>query len=806
MNTLWSDLAYAVRSLTRQRSYSLIVIFTLALGIGGTVAISSTVQSLLFRASPFKDPDRLVRIMSIRGDKDGSLAVPEQDDLKALGIFEDVALFTDQGMYNASGFGTPEELPATICTANLFRVLGVMPFIGAPWPDSYDRTRNFGLVISHDLWVRRFGRDPNIVGRTMTLDGAPGYTIHGVMAPHVNFPSHADLFRSSGIGADPKSYERRDVRNRLAVARLKTGVSIEQARSAIDALALRLERDFSPTNAHLRFRVMPLRETYTGAIRPYALLLLVAAGLVLTVACVNVANLQLSRLLLREREIAIRLALGASRGTLARQVRLESSLLSIVGGGVGFAFAHLGVRALAAAVPMPLPPWMRIELDAGAIGILILVCAVAGLASGLAPALHAMRGESSAALKEGARGASAGLRQRRLRHGLIVAEVALAAVLLVGSGLLVQSVARLQRVNLGFNPERLLTFRVEIGWASPWAPQEKNREFHQRVLEKLRALPGVRAVTFDPNLPLSGKPREPSVFSAEGQSPDERLRNPYLNQHVVGPDYFSTMGIRLLRGRDFSPDDRPATPAVVVVSRSLAERLWPGSDPIGQRLQPSPTTTPDVWFTVIGIAENVLHHELDAAPSLDLYRSFTQVSPAGPYYVIRTAGDPRALARAAPAVIATVDPDQSFLDVKTMEERIADRIWQRRVAAMLFGVFAALAFALSAVGLYGGLSYLVAQQTREIGVRLVLGAAPRDVTRLVLGRGLALTGLGMAVGLPLAFVLGRAMAGVLYEVSPADPLTFAAVAVALLLIAAVASFLPARRATQVDPIVALRAE
>jgi len=806
MNSLWSDLRYAVRSLTHQRGFSFVVILTLALGIGGTVAIFSTVQSLLLRASPFHDPERLVRITSVRGDKDGPLAVPEQDDFNALGVFEDVALFTDQAMYNASGFGAPEELPATICTANLFRVLGVMPFIGAPWPDNFDRTRNFGLVISHDLWVRRFGRDPNIVGRTMTLDGAPGYTIYGVMAPHVNFPSPADLFRSSGIGADPKGYERRDVRARFAVARLKAGVSIEQARSVVNGLALHLERDFPATNTQLRFRVTPLRETYTGAIRPYALLLLVAAGLVLTVACVNVANLQLSRLLLREREIAIRLALGASRGALARQILLESSLLSVAGGVVGFAMAHLGVHALAAAVSMTLPPWMRIEIDPGAIGILFLGCAAVGLASGLAPALHAMRGESSAALREGARGASAGLRQRRLRNGLIVAEVALAAVLLVGSGLLGQSVARLQQVDLGFNPERLLTFRVEIGWASPWAPQEKSREFHQRVLEKLRTLPGVRAVTFDPNLPLSGKPRDPSVFSAEGQSPDERLRNPYLNQHIVGPDYFSTMGIRLLRGRDFAPEDRPTTPAVVVVSRSLAERLWPGADPIGRRLQPSPTTTPDTWFTVVGIADNVLHRELDAAPSLDLYRTYTQVSPAGPYYVIRTDGDPRALARAAPAVIATVDPDQSYLDVKTMEERIADRIWQRRVAAMLLGVFAALAFILAAIGLFGGPSYLVAQQRREIGVRLALGAAPRDVTRLVLGRGLALAGLGAALGLPLAYALGRGMAGVLYEVSPADPLTFAAVAVALLLIAAVASFVPALRATKVDPIIALRAE
>ncbi|MCW5558081.1 MAG: FtsX-like permease family protein, partial [Verrucomicrobiae bacterium] len=660
--------------------------------------------------------------------------------------------------------------------------------------------------ISYGLWTRRFGRDPNIVGRTMTLDGAAGYVIHGVMPQHFNFPSHSDVFRSSGISSDPNSYERRDFRNRFAVARLKPGVSQTQAQSAMQAMALRLEHDFPASNTDLRFRALPLREIYSGPIRPYAILLLFAVALVLAVACVNVASLQLSRLLLREREIAIRLALGASRWSVARQVLIESLLLSTVGGGLGFALAHASIGVLAVAVPVPLPPWIRIEIDPSATAFLVLICAVAGVASALAPAWHAWRNENQSALKEGMRGSSHGLRQRRLRNALIIAEVALAAVLLVGSGLLAQSVARLQRVNPGFNPQNLLTFRVEIGWASPWGSRERNPEFHRLVLQKLSALPGVHGVTLDDNLPLSGKPRDVATYRAAGQSEREQLRNPYLNPHTVGPNHFSTMGIPLLRGRDFSSQDRTNTPPVVIVSRSLAERLWPGVDPIGQRIQPSNTTKPEIWDTVIGVAENVLHHELDAAPSLDLYYSYTQFSPGGPYYVIRTEGDPLSLAKAAPAVIGAVAPDQSYFDAQTMARRIANRIWQRRVAAMLFGVFAALAFVLAAVGLYGGLSFVVTQQRLEVGVRLALGATAGHVTWLVLRRGLGLASLGAAIGLPLAYAQARLMAGVLFEVSPADPATFVIVLIALLAIAAVASLVPARCAIRVDPMEVLRHE
>ena len=805
MPALLQDLRGAIRLVRRNRGSSFIIVLTLGLAIGANAAIFSAVQALLLRPSPFEDPDRLVRIASVRGEEEGPLSVPELDDLKALPIIADAAMYTDQGMYNASGFGTPEELPATITTHNLFRVLGVELLVGSTFPAHYDRSRQFGLVISHGLWTRRFGRDPNIVGRTMTLDGAPGYIIHGVLPAGFNFPSHSDLFRSSGIAADPKSYERRDLRSRLVLARLAPDVSVEQARSAVDTMARRLEREFPQTNAGLRFRVTPLREMYSGAIRPYVLLLFGAVALVLIVACANVANLLLSRAIARDREIAIRAALGASRGRLVRQLLVESLVLSALGGVAGWALAVAGVRVLTAMIPVQLPPWMQIEID-GRVGLfLAVVCAVTGLAAGIVPALRGGGADVHESLREGSRGSSSGARHHQLRNALVVAEVALALVLLVGAGLLMQSVAKLQRVDLGFDSDQLLTFRVELGWAA-YGTLEKTTTFHRRVLERLRTLPGVRAVTFDTNLPMSGKPRDPQAVRLAGQSPDEEARNPYVNVHQIGPDYFATMGIPLRSGREFSDIDRKDTFQAAIVSQRFAERLWPGREPLGQRIQFADTARPDVWYTIVGVSESVLHHELDGDAGPDVYLPFTQSSTAGPYYVLRTANDPEGLANAATAIIGETDPNQSFLDVQTMDARLAGRMWQRRLAGALFASFAAVALILSAIGLYGVLSYLVTQQTREIGVRLALGAAPRNVMRMVVGRGLALAATGMVIGLVLALALARVVAGLLYEVSPADPLTFVAVTAGLLGIVALASYVPARRAMRVDPIVALRAE
>jgi putative ABC transport system permease protein len=798
-----TNLRLAFRTLAARPSFSLLVIVTLGLGIGANTAIFSAVQGLLLRDPPFREPTRLVRISSARGDEDGGgIAVPEFDDLRALPVIGDAALYTDQGMYNASGFGTPEELPATIATQNLFRVLGVEPMIGATFPPGFDRTRNFGLVISHGLWTRKFAQARDVVGRTMTLDGAPGYTIHGVMPADFNFPSHADLFRSNGISANPAFYLRRDIRDRMVVARLARNVTVEQARSAIDGLARRLEGEYPATNAGVRFRVTPMRDMYSATVRPYVLLLFGAVVLVLFVACFNVANLLLSRAIARDREIALRVALGATRWQIVSQLLVESLVLAAAGAVVGGALASWGVSVLTSMVPVQLPRWMQIQVNVRTGVFLAVTALITGVAAGLVPALRSTASPGSS-LKEGARGSSDGGHQRRLRSALVIAEVALALVLLVGASLLLQSVARLHRVDLGFRTDNALTFRVELGWAA-YGTLEKTATFHRRVIDRIRELPGVQAITFDNNLPMSGKPRDPYAVRVAGQSADQEARNPYVNSHYVGPDYFQVMGMRMVAGRGFDDRDRPDTIEAVVVSRRLADRLWPGQDAIGQRVQWQDATRPEKWQTVVGVVEPVLHHELDADPGFDMYTPFTQASTAGPYYVIRTAGDPMAIARAATAIIGQTDPNQSFLDVQIYDSRVANRIWQRRIAGALVGAFAALGLILAAVGLYGVLSYVVSQQRREIGVRMALGASSRNVIVMVLRRGLTLAGAGVCIGLVLAFGLARVVAGMLYEVGPADPLTFLAVPVVLLATAALACYLPARRAMRVDPIVALR--
>jgi putative ABC transport system permease protein len=796
----------AIRTSLRQPSFTVVVVLTLGLGIGANAAIFSAVHGLLLREPPFRDPDRLVRISSVRGEETGGgIAIPEFDELRSLPAIAAAAMYTDQGMYNASGFGTPEELPATITNHNLFAVLGVMPAVGGSFPATFDRTRNFGLVISHGLWTRRFGADPGIVGRTMTLDGAPGYTIYGLMPAEFTFPSHSDLFRSSGIASDPSYYGRRDVRGMMVVARLSEGTGVAQAQAAIDALARRLEREFPETNGGLRFSVVPLRDLYSATVRPYVWMLFAAVMLVLLIACANVANLMLSRAMNRAREVAVRAALGATRWQVVRQQLVEALILSACGGLVGVVISSWAVTIITRMVPVQLPPWMQIRLDATSMIFLAAIALVTALITGAAPAFRATSRDLHVELKDGQRGSSGGARQHRLRAALIVSEVAFAVVLLVGAGLLLRSVWHLHRVDLGFRADDALTFRVELGWAA-YGTLEKTAHFHRQVVEQLRALPGVRAVTFDSNLPLSGKPRDPIVVRLPGQSVEQDARNPYVHLHSVGPGYFETMGIDIRQGRGFDDRDRSDAQQVVIVSRRLAERLWPGSDPLGRQVATQNNTVKPVLYTVVGVAEPVLHHELDGDPGFDLYRPFTQTSTGGTFYVIRTAGAPEGLATEATAIIGKTDPNQSFLDVQTYEARVANRIWQRRVAGALFAAFAMLAVVLSAVGLYGVLAYIVTQQTREMGVRIALGATSRDITRLVVGRGLALATIGVLIGCVGAAALSRLVSSMLFGVGPGDPLTFAAVPVLLMIVAAVACYVPARRAVRVSPLVALRSE
>jgi putative ABC transport system permease protein len=803
---LFEDVRLALRSLRRAPGFAAVVVIPLALGIGATTSIFSVVHALLLEPLPFPDAERLVRLEAVRGGEPASLSYREIRDFQELtGVFQDVAAYTDQGQYNASGHGRPEELVSTITTQNLFGVLGTPLLLGAPWPEVLDRTRDFKLVISHDLWQRRFGGDPDVVGRTLTLDGAPGYEILGVLPRGFAFPIRSDLYRSNGIAADAAAYENRSDRGRWGVGRLREGVTLARAEAALTDLAERLERDFPDSNTGVRYRMTPLREMYAGDARPYLLLVFGAVALVLLIACANVANLLLSRALGREREVGVRLALGAPRGSVLRLLLVESMTLAAVGGALGVLLAWLSLGLLTSLIRLDLPIWLSIDLSWEVLLGGVVASLLVGMLTGALPAWRTGRADLASPLKEGARGASSGVRQRNLRSALVVSEVAFAVMLLVGAGLLVRSFRALASTSPGFDVESLLTFRVELGWRA-YPDLATTTAFGRALLEDLRALPGVEVAAFVSNLPLGGRPKVDVSVLVDGQAAAEQRANPFLNLRVASADAFRALRIPLLGGRVFGDEDRADGVPVAVISSATAERLWPGQDPVGMRMKVGAVDDAAPWRTVVGVVGDVRHEAFGAPASLDVYLPAEQSATGGHYFLLRTRGDPLALARAAPELVWDVDPDQSFFDVRTMRERVEDRIWVPRLASLLSGGFAALAALLAAIGVYAVLAYSVAQRTRELGLRQALGASRGHLSRQIVFECLRLTAAGGAIGLLAALALASAIRPLLYGVSVIDPPTLSVAAGALLLLAVSAAWLPARRAMRVAPLEALRAE
>jgi putative ABC transport system permease protein len=809
METLWQDLRYGARALIKKPGFTFVVALTLALGIGANAAIFSFVNALLLRPLPYRDADRLVRIASLRGKEEGRLSMLELKDLREqTPIFESVAPYIPGAQYNYSGDGPPEEMASVLVSRDLFNTLGVQLLHGGLWPESYDLERNFGVILTYDLWKRRFGGDPNVLGRKITLDAAPFYVIHGVTPQGFNFPGAVQFFRSIAINDRTPNYKDRDARNVYAVARLKPGVSYEQARAELNAFGRRMAETYPNINAGLSFTLKPLRDFYVGDVRPYLWLLLAAVGFVLLIACANVINLLLARSLAREREIAIRMALGAGRSRLMRQLLTESLLLAAAGGLIGLATGWGWVRLLRSLVRTEMPTWIEINIDWRVLAFTLAVSILTGLIAGLAPALQASKPDLNELLKEGVKGSQGAARQE-LRKALIVAEIALALILLVGAGLMVKSFLRLRQTELGFKPNNLLTLRVALPWRKYNDTQgpERQRQFFQQLLDRLAALPGVESSAITSNLPLSSERQEGKLtFTVEGQSAEEQQRNPYLNDLRVSPNYFQTIGVRLIKGRLLNEVDTADTERAGVISRRLAERAWPGQDPIGKRLKVGGVNSQSKWTTIVGVVGDVKHEEIAGEGGLDLYVSYRQVGDSNMYMLLRTKVAPMALAEAATRAVWAGDSEQSTFDIVTMEERVTDTVWQRRLSGSLFIVFAALALALASVGVYGVMSYVVSQRTREIGVRMAMGARPRDVLKLVIWQGAKLIAAGLGAGLAVAFIASRIISSLLYQVSATDPLTYLVVPLLLAAVALVACYIPARRAMKVDPMTALRAE
>jgi putative ABC transport system permease protein len=801
------DLRYAARALWRTPGFGAVLILTLALGIGVNTAIFSVVDAILLRPLPFRDPDRLVRVETVIGGRASRISMVEVEDLKRLEAFEAVTVYLTGGQYNASGGdGPPEELAAVLAPEDFFAVLGVPLAHGRPWPREYDLAENYGVVISHRLWHARFGGDPAIIGTKITLDAAPFYTVFGVAPPGFDFPYRADIYRSIYVNPDIPNYRDRAARRVVAIGRLREGRTIEHARAELTALTARLAREYPRTNADVTFEVEPLRDAFVGNVRPYLVVLFAVVGLVLLIACANAANLMLARAISRTNELSVRTALGSSRKALVRLLLIESLVCATLGGAAGVGLGWAAVRLARALVQSQLPPWVTIAIDARVLAFAIGTTLVTAALASIAPALFASRPDVGRALAGERSQSSSGRGQRLVQQTAIVLQIALALVLVAGASLMVKSFNGLQRVDLGLRSDGLLTFRVALPWFKYETDDGQLRvlAFHNRVLTELAALPGVRSAALNSQLPLAG---QPSVWpiSVRGQSLVDQRRNPTVNSQVVSQDYFSTMRIPVVAGRQFDNRDTLEVERVAIVSQRLAERLWPGRDPIGRQLKFGDPDARFPWLTVVGVVKDVKETPFGAADA-HLYRPLAQSPPENVYYVVRTDVSPETLANAVTQAVWRVDSMQSTFDVTPMDKRIADHIWPQRVSATVFGAFALLALLTAAVGVFGIVSYAVGQRTREFGIRFAIGAQARDVVWSVLAHSVWLTVLGIGVGVAVTVLVAPRASAVLHDVSPFDPLVFAGAIAILAMTSIVAGYLPARRASRVDPVTALRVQ
>ena len=791
----------AIRSVWRRRSLSSVVAGTLALGIAANGVVFAFAHAWLLRPLPFPGSDRLVVIQTVAGATVGNLSGREVRDLtRDSRLIEDLAAHYPS-QYNVTGGGPPEALTCVIATHNLFRVLGTPMLHGDTWSASSDWTEQFLVALSHGVWTRRYGADPTIPGRSVLLDGAP-YGVTGVLPQGFAFPQQVDIFRAV------TAFNVETIRRYAALARLRSGVSLTEIQGELDGLSARYAEAHPATNRGVRLQARWLRDSYVGSVRPYLLLLAGAVGIVLIIACSNAANLALVGALSRRTDLAIRFALGASRLRLAAGLIVESVVLAAAAGIVAAGLTWTTVSIVAKHVALELPPWMIVDMNGAVLGFIAALSIAAGFGTGAVSALSAMRADNWLNLQAGSRGNVGTRAQRRARSALIAAQVTLTVVVLIGAGLLTKSLLRLTTVDLGLRPQHVMTFRVDPPWKRYPELQDISL-FYERAIERLSALPGVTGAAANQRLPLAGFRDITQTVTLPGQTHDGDSK-PFVNVQAISSQYTDVMGIPIVRGRTFVQDDRQGKQAVALVSEFAAGRFWPGKDPLGERLLltlrtrgfGSPNST-DVWVTIIGVTGNVRSQDPETPPALDVYVPLDQAYAGDAYFVLRT---PQAMP--APATLAAaiqeVDPDQSIFDARAMAARIDVLVWQRRAAAVIMMIFAGAAFLLAMAGIHGVISISVAERTREIGIRLLLGGNARHVRGLLVRQGLAPVAAGIAMGASLAGAVALGLRAVLFGVSPADPWVFAAVGALVTSAALAASLSPVRRATHVDPLSALK--
>src|SRR5437016_1716956 len=812
MTNFLQDIQFGFRMLLKSRGLAAIAIFALALGIGANTAIFSVVNTVLLRALPYPQPDQLVWFWESQPNlEQAPFSAADFLDYQAQNqSFQQVATIRRLS-FNLTRQGATERIPGMVATPNVFSLLGVHPILGRdflPEEGAFGAPRR--ALLTFGLWQSHFAGDRAVVGRSLTLDNQPVQII-GVLPANFRYGGTDVLLWVNPVNVVPEVFStfpdwERNIRNNREthylsiVGRLKPGVALSQAQSDINTIVARLHQQYPVTTGH-NVRLIPLRELSAGPVRQTLVILLGVVGLVLLIACANVANLLLSRAVTRRREIAIRTALGAGRLRIVRQLLTESMLLSLVGGVLGLALAWGLVRLLVAASPEQLPRVQEIALDLRVLLFTLGVSLLTGLLFGLAPALAATRHSLGHFLKEAGRGGAEGLAHNRLRGVLVVTEVAFSLVLLVCAGLLGRSFVRMLEVNPGFRPDHMVTMWMNFTSAN-YAPKGRPTQFLEQLIPRAAALPGVEGVAISNDLPLEGDDTTTGLSDVEGRAPFPRGQQPLVGVHAVNPGYFRSMGIPQLRGREFSASDNANSTPVVIINQKLAETLWPAQDALGKHFH----LMGDKQSEVVGVVGNVLHNGLGESVSLESYLAFPQNPWSYVGLAVRTHGDPGAVYGAVRSLVEQIDPELPVHDMRPMEQVVAETMASRRLTLWLVGAFAALAFVLASVGIYGVMSYAVTERVHEIGVRMALGAQRRDVLRPVVGHGMRHAAIGLLLGSVAAFLAARAMTTLLFGIRPGDPLTYIGIALVLALAALLACYIPARRATSVDPMVALRYE